>query len=200
MGAGYEGTEFGEFILTADSKKDALDYMAAYIKDHPGLERYRFMLDKKHLHGNNITKEDLDALCPDGELQIQEAQGHSIWVNSRILEKHGITDEILDPVPGLSFYVRKDGHLTGEMSEGATEVPIILDSSINMSDEQIDAALQRWIDFSLSVGVTCVFDAGIPGFPSFHERVYKRLCAMDREGKLPVYVDGCHQRGRWRKA
>lgn len=192
MGAGYEGTEFGEFILTADSKKDALDYMAAYIKDHPGLERYRFMLDKKHLHGNNITKEDLDALCPDGELQIQEAQGHSIWVNSRILEKHGITDEILDPVPGLSFYVRKDGHLTGEMSEGATEVPIILDSSINMSDEQIDAALQRWIDFSLSVGVTCVFDAGIPGFPSFHERVYKRLCAMDREGKLPVYVDGCY--------
>ena len=30
------------------------------------------MLDKKHLQGDNITKEDLDAICPDGELQIQD--------------------------------------------------------------------------------------------------------------------------------
>ena len=68
------------------------------------------MLDKKHLKQDNITKEDLDAICPDGELQIQEAQMHSIWVNSNILRKHGITDDIKDPVPGLSFYVRKDDH------------------------------------------------------------------------------------------
>ncbi|MBO6147863.1 MAG: amidohydrolase [Lachnospiraceae bacterium] len=192
MGAGYEGTSFGEFILNVNSKKEALDFMTDYMKKHPGEERYRFMLDKKYLHDDNITKEDLDAICPDGEIQIQEAQGHSIWVNSKILEKHGLTDDTPDPVPGLSFYVRKDGHITGEMSEGATELPVILDSSMNMTDEQIDAALQRWIDFSVSVGVTGVFDAGIPGFPEFHERVYSRLCEMDRQGKLPIYVDGCY--------
>ncbi len=192
MGAGYEGTSFGEFILNVNSKKEALDFMTDYMKKNPGEERYRFMLDKKYLHDDNITKEDLDAICPDGEIQIQEAQGHSIWVNSKILEKHGLTDDTPDPVPGLSFYVRKDGHITGEMSEGATELPVILDSSMNMTDEQIDAALQRWIDFSVSVGVTGVFDAGIPGFPEFHERVYSRLCEMDRQGKLPIYVDGCY--------
>lgn len=63
-------------------------------------------LDKKFLKGDNIIEEDLDLICPDGEVQIQEAQGHSIWVNSNILKKHGITDEIKDPAPGLSFYVR----------------------------------------------------------------------------------------------
>ena len=191
LGAAYEGTDFGEFILTANSKKEALDYMVDFMKKNPGLSRYRFVFDKKYLHDDNITKEDLDAICPDGEIQIQEAQGHSIWVNSKILERHGITDETPDPVPGLSFYVRKDGHVTGEMSE-ATEMPIILDSAMDMTDEQIDAALKRWIDFSVDVGVSGVFDSGTPGLPEFHERVYARLRELDKQGKLPIYVDGCY--------
>ena len=194
MGAGYDligVTGFGE-IIVCESKQGALDFIADYIQKHPGQDRYRFMLDKKHLKQDNITKEDLDAICPDGELQIQEAQMHSIWVNSNILRKHGITDDIKDPVPGLSFYVRKDGHVTGEMSEGATELPIILDSAMDKPDSAIDAALQRWIDFSVSVGVSGVFDAGIPGFPEFHEHVYSRLRELDRQGKLPIYVDGCY--------
>ena len=194
MGAGYDVigvTGFGE-VIVCEGKQGALDFIADYIRKHPGEDRYRFMLDKKRLQGDNITKEDLDAICPDGELQIQEAQGHSIWVNSNILKRHGITDEIKDPVPGLSFYVRKDGHVTGEMSEGATELPVILDGAMDKPDSAIDAALQRWIDFSVGVGVTGVFDAGIPGFPEFHERVYKRLRALDQQGKLPIYVDGCY--------
>ena len=48
----------------------------------------------------------------------QEGDGHSIWVNSKILERHGITDDTPDPVPGLSYYVRKDGHVTGNIFEG----------------------------------------------------------------------------------
>ena len=194
MGAGYDligVTGFGEMIV-CEGKQGALDFIADYIRKHPGEDRYRFMLDKKRLQGDNITKEDLDAICPDGELQIQEAQGHSIWVNSNILKRHGITDEIKDPVPGLSFYVRKDGHVTGEMSEGATELPVILDGAMDKPDSAIDAALQRWIDFSVGVGVTGVFDAGIPGFPEFHERIYARLRALDQQGKLPIYVDGCY--------
>lgn len=193
MGAGYEliGGGFGEIIQCA-SKEEALDFISDYIRKNPGKERYRFMLDKKYLKGDNITKEDLDLICPDGEIQIQEAQGHSIWVNSNILKKHGITDEIKDPVPGLSFYVRKDGHVTGEMSEGATELPVIMDGAMDKPDSMIDAALQRWIDFSVNAGVTGVFDAGIPGSPKFHERVYFRLRELDRQGKLPIYVDGCY--------
>ena len=192
MGAGYElvGT-FGT-IIKCNSKQSALDFIVDDMKKNPGKDRYCYILDKKHLKGKDLTKEDLDAICPDGELQIQEAQMHSIWVNSNILKKHGITDETKDPVPGLSFYVRKDGHITGEMSEGATELPVILDRAMNKSDAEIDAAVQRWIDFCISVGVTAVFDAGIPGYPEFHEHVYSRLRALDEQGKLPIYVDGCY--------
>ncbi|MBR2706710.1 MAG: amidohydrolase family protein [Mogibacterium sp.] len=78
------------------------------------------------------------------------------------------------------------------MSEGAAELPVILDGAMDKPDSMIDAALQRWIDFSVNAGVTGVFDAGIPGFPKFHERVYSRLRELDRQGKLPIYVDGCY--------
>ena len=178
--------------FACNGKQEALDYMADYIGKHPGQQCYRFILEKKFLNGENLTKEDLDAICPDAELQIQEGEFHSVWVNSRVLERHGITDETPDPVPGLSVYERKNGKLTGYIIEGSAEVRIVLDGSMDLSDEQIDAALQSWIDFSVRNGVSAVFDAGIPGFPEFHEKVYQRLKEMDKQGKLPVYIDGCY--------
>ena len=188
---GFEYVPMGEYI-ECSGKQEALDIMADFIRKNPGKERYRFLMQKKYLNGEELVKEDLDAICPGAELQIQEAEGHSIWVNSRILEKHGITDDTPDPVPGLSYYVRKDGHVTGNIFEGTAEMPIILDGSMDLTDEQIDAALQRWIDFSVEYGVSAVFDSGIPGFNKFHERVYSRLRELDRQGKLPVYIDGCY--------
>ena len=176
--------------LEPDGKQEAFDLMTKFIKEHPGQKRYRFIMEKKFLKGEDIVKEELDAICPDAELQIQEGEGHSIWVNSKILEKHGINDDTPDPIPGLAFYVRKDGHVTGNMYEGATEVRIILDNGMELSDEQVDAALKRWIDFSVEYGVSAVFDAGLPGDMKFHEKVYKRLCELDKQGKLPVYIDG----------
>ena len=191
MSVGFEYADFG-LRFECDGKQEALSFMADYIREHPGQERYKFMVAKKYLNGEEITKEDLDAICPDGELLLQEEEGHSIWVNSRILERHGITDDTPDPVPGLSFYVRKDGHVTGNIFEGSAELPIILDGSVDLTDEQIDTEILRWIDFCVDAGVTGVFDAGIPGFPAFHERVYQRLRDLDMQGKLPVYIDGCY--------
>ena len=186
---GFEYADMGE-RLEPNGKQEALDMMAQRIKANPGQKRYRFLLEKKFLNGEDIVKEDLDEICPDAELQIQEGEGHSVWVNSKILERHGITDDTPDPIPGLAIYVRKDGHVTGNCIEGAAEVPIILDSGMELTDEQVDAALKRWIDFSVEFGVCAVFDAGLPGDAKFHEKVYKRLRELDKQGKLPVYVDG----------
>ncbi len=188
---GFAYSDVGE-RFECNGKQGALDFMTDYISKHPGEKRYKFLLEKKYLNGEDITKEDLDAICPDAELQIQEGECHSVWVNSKILERHGITEDTPDPVPGLSYYERKNGRLTGYIIEGSAEVSIILDSSVDLTDEQIEAALQQWIDFSVSKGVTGVFDAGIPGFPVFHERVYKKLYEMDKQGRLPVYIDGCY--------
>ena len=191
LGVGFDYIDPGVDI-PCSGKKEILDFMAEHVRTNPGAKCYHFGLEQKKLTGARIVKEELDAVCPDAELLIVETEGHSVWVNSRLLARHGITDDTPDPVPGLSYYVRKDGHVTGNIFEGAAEVPIMLDGSMELSDAQVDAALRRWIDFSVENGVNGVFDAGIPGFNAFNERVYQHLREMDRQGKLPVYVDGCY--------
>ena len=191
IGVGFDYIDPG-VLVPCVGKQAILDFMADSVRKNPDLKCHHFSLEQKLLEGARIVKEDLDAICPDAELLIVEAEGHSVWTNSRLLARHGITDETPDPVPGLSYYVRKDGHVTGNIFEGAAEVPIMLDGSMELSDAQVDAALQRWIYFSVEHGVNAVFDAGIPGFNAFNERIYQHLREMDRQGKLPVYVDGCY--------
>ena len=187
-GIGFTYMDVGEYVVCTN-KKEALDFMAQYINSNPGQESYRFFMERKYLRGEMLTKEELDSICPDKELLILEGEGHSVWVNSRILAKHGITDETEDPVPELSYYVRKDGHITGNVFESAGW-ELLFDGLSGITDEQIDEALMRWIDFSVKAGVSSVFDAGWPSGEALHERVYERLLKLDKEGKLPVYIDG----------
>ena len=184
---GFTYMDPGEYVVCTN-KKEALDFMAEEIKKNPGQKRYRFILERKYLKGDDIIKEDLDAICPDAELLILEGEGHSVWVNSKILDRHGITDETPDRVPELSYYVRKDGHVTGNAFE-SSGWHMLFDDLI-VTDEQIDAELLRWIDYSVKTGVTSVFDAGFPEGEVLHERVYERLYELDKQGKLPVYIDG----------
>ena len=177
--------------FSCDGRQSALDFMADYIKKNPGLTRYRFWLEQKYLKGETLTKEDLDSICPDSELVILEGECHSVWVNSNVLAANGITDETQDPVPGLSYYVRKDGHITGNAFEGAAW-PFLFDSLKSLTDEQIEGPLLRLMDYCVNTGVNVLFDAGFPEHEWMHERIYNHLKKMDQEGKIPIYIDGCY--------
>jgi len=189
-GVGFEYTDLGVPVMCA-TKKECLDFMADYIRKNPGLKRYRFMMERTSLAGEELSKEDLDAICPDAEMLVLEGEVHSNWVNSKILAKHGITDATPDPVPELAYFVRKDGHLTGNSYETASW-PMLFDSVGELTDEQISAAVLRWLDSSIQYGVNGVFDAGFPEQNPTNERIYKYLQELDKQGKLPVYVDGCY--------
>ena len=187
---GFEYADLG-LRFEPDGKQDALDFMEGYVKEHPGQKRYRFFMERKYLKGEDLYMEELDAICPDAELVLLEGEVHSNWANSKVYELHGITDDTPDPVPGLAYYVRKDGHLTGNSFESASWV-FVFDSLWDMTDEQIDGPLVRWIDYCKAIGVSGVFDAGWPMHNEIHERIYDRLKEFDEQGKLPVYVDGCY--------
>ena len=186
---GFEYADLG-VRFECDGKQGALDFMADYISKNPGLPRYRFMLEQKYLNGEILTKEDLDAICPDSELVLLEDECHSNWVNSKVLLRHGINDDTLDPVPGLSYFVRKDGHVTGNSFESASW-PFLFDG-VELDDEKIEEPLSRLIDYCVNFGVTGLFDAGFPEHEQIHERIYQQLRKMDQEGRLPVYIDGCY--------
>ena len=174
-----------------NGKKGAMEFMAGYVKEHPGQKCYRFLVERYYLNGEEITKEDLDAICPDTELILLEGECHSNWVNSKVLERMGIHDDTPDPVPGLAYYVRKDGHVTGNSFETASW-PILFDGVNDLTEEQMRVSLERWVEYSKQVGVSAVFDAGFPEHNPVHERMYDVLCKMDKEGKLSTYIDGCY--------
>lgn len=189
-GVGFEYTDLGVPVMCA-TKKECLIFMADYIQKNPGLKRYRFMMERTCLAGEELSKEDLDAICPDAEMLVLEGEVHSNWVNSKILAKHGITDDTPDPVPELAYFVRKDGHVTGNSFETASW-PMLFDSVNELTDEQISTAVLRWLDSSVKYGVSAVFDAGFPEQNPMNERIYKYLQDLDKQGRLPVYVDGCY--------
>jgi len=190
IGVAFDYTDLG-VRFEPDDKQGAMDFMSAYIKEHPGQKCYRFLLERRFLNGEEITKEDLDAVCPDSELILLEGECHSNWVNSKVLKRMGIADDTPDPVPGLAYYVRKDGHVTGNSFETASW-PILFDGTNDLTEDQIRASVERWIEFSRKAGVSAVFDAGFPEHNPVHERMYDVLYKLDKEGKLPIYIDGCY--------
>ena len=63
-GIGFEHADLGAFI-DREGKSDILAFMADYVRDNPGMGPYRFMLERVRLCGEELAKEELDAICPE---------------------------------------------------------------------------------------------------------------------------------------
>ena len=146
-------------------------------------------------------KEDLDAVVSDRPVMILAVDAHSAWLNSRALEVAGIDRNTPDPVPGVHFYQRDaSGEPTGWAVEGAAFWPLLPVFGIG-SEAQFRAALSSTLPVLSSMGVTTVFDAGIPGGEATLRNALSAVTALERDGRLPVryraswYVDSPNAQG-----
>src|SRR5262249_46171675 len=74
--------------------------------------------DTKTREGRKLTKEDLDQAAPEHPVAIRHRGGHSVYVNSRALEKSDVNAKTPDPAGGMIVH-DGSGRLTGEMRETA---------------------------------------------------------------------------------
>lgn len=175
--------------ITADGKKAILDFIRDYISNNPGKKVYKFELGFFYLHGEKLTRWDLDEISADTQIIIMESVGHSGWVNSKAIKDFGIADDEEDISKNLSRYDRdENGKITGFCTEAAFQT-FSFGHSKDITDEQIRAALQRYFDYCVKMGISCVFEAGSPSRIHFHDRVLKILCEMDEEGKVPIMIE-----------
>lgn len=180
-----------EFISEM-GKTDILKHISDFVNEHKDQEKYNFMVGIENLGEEKLTKEDLDAICSDKNVLVVEHGFHSVWCNTKLLTEEGISDATKDIVPDLSYYERdENGHITGYLVE-MTEGKIIMSHTSNITDEEIRKSVEGYLEFCQKNGISAVFDAGLPGADEFHERVYKILCDMDREGKLPITIEGSY--------
>jgi len=103
------------------------------------------------------TRQQLDAVVPDRPAVMTCYDGHSVWVNSKVLELAGITSATKDPVNGL--IVRDaSGQPTGHLKESAAD--LISRVMPKTTDADKRAALKAAVAHANRSGITSIQNAG----------------------------------------
>ena len=126
------------------------------------------------------TAADLDSVTPQHPVVLSGIAQHSVWVNSRAMERAGIKTETPDP-PGGRIVRDGEGRPTGLLLEEAQKLVTAV-----MPDANSEAARQRRIRLALEQyvrwGLTGVHDAGTE---LEDIAILKRLA---KSGELPIRV------------
>ena len=103
------------------------------------------------------TRAQLDEVVPDRPAVMTCYDGHSVWVNSRVLALAGITKATKDPVNGV--IVRDaNGEPTGHLKESATD--LISHLLPKPTEEDRRAALEAAVAHANRIGITSIQNAG----------------------------------------
>jgi predicted amidohydrolase YtcJ len=136
--------------------------------------------------GGTPRKELLDALVPDRCVYLPNRDGHSIWVNSKALEKAGITKDTPDPADGR-IERTDDGEPSGTLHEGAAELVARLAPA--PTSEEMAEALLKGQQYLHSLGITAWQDAIVDDHEHFGRNFQTYVDAAGR-GDLTARVVG----------
>ncbi|MEA3421180.1 MAG: amidohydrolase, partial [Acidobacteriota bacterium] len=128
------------------------------------------------------TKEILDAVAPDNPVRLSRADGHSVWVNSYVIKRSGITKDTPDPLNGTIVKDPVTGEPTGIFKEGASRL-LKIESAVKLTpqeqQERNDRALELALDAARRTGVTSIQQLN---------GEYNRFQRFKDEGKLTLRV------------
>jgi predicted amidohydrolase YtcJ len=170
----------------AHDRDEYLRIVEAYAAEHPEREWILgggWSMDV--FPGGTPTKDLLDRIVPDRLVFLPNRDGHSTWVNSRALEKAGITKDTPDPVDGR---IERDEHgePSGTLHEGAGD---LVGSLVPPSTaEELMAGLLEGQRYLHSLGITGWQDA-IVGTLSWADSLGTYVKAAN-EGTLTARVVG----------
>lgn len=175
-------------LSEAEGSHEALAMIAAYAQDIAG--------DGEWIRGGGWTMSDfeggaplatdLDAIVSDKAVFLMNRDHHSAWVNSRALERAGITAATEDPAGGR---IERDaaGNPTGTLHEAALD--LVADLLPEETPEEFRAGLLEGQRYLHSLGVTGWQDA-ILGNYSGHADPYDTYRDADAAGELSADVVG----------
>ncbi len=132
-------------------------------------------------------KRDLDRIESSRPVILYDAWGHSVWANSKALERAGVDRNTPDVIPGLAYYQRdENGELTGWITESAASVFANHFQTMTPATEQ---SILRYLQYLRNLGVTTLLDAGNFGWD---DEVYALISRWDQQGVLPLRYHGAY--------
>ncbi len=107
--------------LPNESKEALLDFLKQFAAENPDLP---FVMlgpwDVRLFAPKGPDRADLDAIFPNTPVLLNDTSGHSVWVNTAMLDMLGVTNETPDLSENLSYFVRdENGRMTGWIKEFA---------------------------------------------------------------------------------
>ncbi|WP_080802370.1 amidohydrolase [Arabiibacter massiliensis] len=132
------------------------------------------------------TKDILDAAYPDRPVCLQSGDSHTLWTNSKGLEKFGITKDSVPPAGGI-YQKDENGELTGIIQEMAATK--LIPAMLQFNEEETAAGIKQFLADLNAEGITSVCDVSllaVPGGDFVRDDVYRDL--RDR-GELTVRIN-----------
>jgi predicted amidohydrolase YtcJ len=141
------------------TREQSLERIARYSEAHPEREWILgggWGMDA--FPGGTPSKSDLDAIVPDRPVFLRNRDAHGAWVNSKALERAGISRETDDPKDGR---IERDetGEPSGTLQEGAIDLVERLVPEISLEEWQ--QAIKLAQAHLHSLGITAVQDAAV---------------------------------------
>lgn len=178
-GAGYSMSQIARLDRNS-SLDECVKVMKEYIDAHPEKEFYSGSGFEEHDIAPHHSM--LDAICDDKPVMCTDTGGHSMWLNSKAMEKYGINEEAVKRWGTSCVRVDEDGKPTGYISEGPV---FYLRSVTKIPLEDMKNAVLCWQDYCLSKGYTAVYNAGVNLVGDKEAEAYYEL---EAEGKLKHYT------------
>lgn len=119
------------------------------------------MLDPSLMPGPGLSRSDLDRLAPDVPVFVLESNGHVAYVNSKAIERAGISRDTADPPQGR-FGRDAGGALNGRLEEPPAFLPFVAAMPKPGPDAFVEF-LRADLDEASSKGCTTLHDCGIGG-------------------------------------
>ena len=152
--------------------------MKEYIEAHPDNDFYYgagwIIRDKEP------TAKMLDEICPDKPICLNSTDAHSMWFNTKGMEKFGINEEAIKYWGTDIIRINEDGTPTGYVSEGP--VTSIIKQMGKMKTEDMEKAFLIWQNFALSQGITAYYEAGV------NEHYIEVIDGLIKKGKVKLRI------------
>lgn len=168
-----------EDISKGKSYKEYIDLMKEYIDSNPGRDYYMGSgwIERAD---RAFTREDLDAVSPGVFAAMHSDDGHSMLVNTMVLEYLGINAESAKQYKTGEVELDASGNPNGMIHE--TPVDYVI-KNIPMGIEQIKKYILKWQDIAISKGFTAVAEAGSAIISPCQNDAY---IALANEGRLKL--------------
>jgi predicted amidohydrolase YtcJ len=165
------------------SERHILWRVEQYIKQRPELHAVIGFGWNPKLYPEGPRKERLDIVAPHIPVILIAADAENAWANTKALELVGVDENTPAPQEGKHFYHKdENGKLSGWLVGESAFWPHV--EALNMVDvERLKHALGEVLPKFASMGVTTIYDAGLPAH-AFHLR--QALTEMEESRDLPM--------------